>query len=320
MRVVILYDGAIEGSGTIDGADALVQADLIGNHLASRGHEVRRAPVSTDLTTVERAVRGADLVVNLVESLGGKGSGIHLVPRVIEAMRIPMTGCPAWAIEVTSNKLSAKRVMRTKGIPTPDWVDGAAPIPPDGRWIVKSVWEHASIGITDASIVERSSVARAMADAKHRLGGEVFAERFIDGREFNISVLERDGAPVVLPPAEIEFVGYGADRPRIIGYAAKWDAESYEYHHTPRRFEVDPGDAGLVERLRELCVRAWEVFGVRGYARVDFRIDAGGMPWVLEINTNPCLSPDAGFMAAADRAGLSHGDVIDAIVIASFRT
>ena len=64
----------------------------------------------------------------------------------------------------------------------------------------------------------------------------------------------------------------------------------------------------------------WTAFELKGYARVDFRVDADGRPWVLEINTNPCISPDAGFMAAADRAGLSLQDVIRRILAEATRT
>lgn len=321
MRVVILYDAANEGGAPADAADALVQAALVRTNLEAMGHSVRQEPVTVDLAVGERAAKGADLVFNLVESLGGKGSQIHLVPARIEAIGTPMTGCPARAIEITSDKLAAKRIMRAEGLATPDWIDEHAAAPGSDRWIIKSVWEHASIGISGASIVDGAStdVHARLASARGALGGDVFAERFVDGREFNISVLEVDGEPVVLPPAEIEFVGFGADRPRIVGYAAKWDDQSYEYHHTPRKFDVASADAGLVDRLRELVVRCWRVFGLRGYARVDFRIDAHGTPWILEINTNPCLSADAGFMAAAERAGLSHRDVIERIVIAAMR-
>ena len=90
--------------------------------------------------------------------------------------------------------------------------------------------------------------------------------------------------------------------------------DSFEFGSTPRRFEFPPDDAPLLEEMRRLCLKCWRHFGLRGYARVDFRVDGSGQPWVLEINTNPCLSPDAGFMAAAGQAGLSIVDVVRRIV------
>ncbi len=120
-------------------------------------------------------------------------------------------------------------------------------------------------------------------------------------------------------PAEIRFLGYPQEKPRFVGYNAKWDESSFEYRSTPRSFDFGPEDAPLLADLARLSAECWEIFGLRGYARVDFRVDAGGRPWVLEVNTNPCLSPDAGFMAAAGRAGLSGDDVVRRIVEDSWR-
>ena len=111
----------------------------------------------------------------------------------------------------------------------------------------------------------------------------------------------------VLPVAELRFEGYPENKPAIVGYAAKWDSSSFEYRHTVRSFGVEPELAARAERLARAC---WDLFALDGYARVDFRVDASGLPFVLEINANPCLSPDAGFAAALARAGIGYGDAI----------
>jgi D-alanine-D-alanine ligase len=152
------------------------------------------------------------------------------------------------------------------------------------------------------------------------LGADAFAERYIDGREFNLSVLAGKDGPEVLPPAEIEFIGYGDERIRIVGYRAKWDENAYEYHHTPRRFSFGPEDGLLIRSLKRMAMRCWHLFGLRGYARVDYRVDRDGKPWILEINSNPCLSPDSGFTAATLQAGLRYEEVIGRIVEDAFRT
>ena len=105
------------------------------------------------------------------------------------------------------------------------------------------------------------------------LGGACFAEVYIEGREFNLALLAGPDGPEVLPPAEIVFEGYGPDRLRIVGYRAKWDEASYEYHHTPRRFDFPAADAPLLDRLRRTARDCWRLFGLRGWARVDFRVD-----------------------------------------------
>jgi D-alanine-D-alanine ligase len=137
----------------------------------------------------------------------------------------------------------------------------------------------------------------------------------VDGREFNLSVLGRGGAGAeVLPPAEIRFVDFPRGKPRMVGYKAKWDEGSRESCCTPRSFDFPAEDAPLLADLAAAATRCWNLFGLRGHARVDFRVDGAGVPWVLEVNANPCLSSDAGFAAAAARSGLSQRDAIGRIV------
>ncbi|MEZ6232711.1 MAG: hypothetical protein R3B68_00845 [Phycisphaerales bacterium] len=320
MNVLILHD-RIEDGASPDAADALTQAEVFERCLTPNGHRCTRLGVDLDLRPVAARVQEADVVVNLVESLNGRGSLIHLVPALVESIGTPMTGCPAHAIATTSSKLAAKRVLATEGIPTPPWVGPCQPGPTDGRWIIKSVWEHASIGLGPDSIVDAGGidVARQIAARAPQLGGHAFAERFIEGREFNLALLETADGVRLLPPAEILFLDFPPDRPRIVDYAAKWDEASHEYHHTPRRYDFGADDASLLGDLESLARRCWSAFGLGGYARVDFRVDADGRPWVLEVNTNPCLSPDAGFMAAATQAGLRENDVIGHIIDAARR-
>jgi D-alanine-D-alanine ligase len=190
-----------------------------------------------------------------------------------------------------------------------------------GRHIVKSVWEHASIGLDDDSVLEASSEAELDAALRRRAprtGGRAFAEAFVEGREFNVGLLaDADGAPHVLPIAEILFEGFPDDKPRIVGYASKWMESSFEYQHTPRRLAFGPEDASLLARLGALSREAWSLFGLAGYARCDFRVDATGEPWLLEVNANPCLAPDAGFAVMVEAAGGRYADAIDRIVRAA---
>ena len=118
----------------------------------------------------------------------------------------------------------------------------------------------------------------------------------------------------MLPPAEIVFEGFSPGKMRVVDYRAKWVVDSFEYNHTPRNFEFLRDDDQLLERLSELCLECWRLFGLHGWARVDFRVDSAGRPWILEVNTNPCLASDAGFMAAAGRAGLDMAAVAGRII------
>jgi D-alanine-D-alanine ligase len=148
------------------------------------------------------------------------------------------------------------------------------------------------------------------------LGGACLAEAFIDGREFNLALLAdlHESAPEVLPPAEIRFDAYPPGKVRVVGYRSKWEEGSFEYNHTPRSFTFPETDAPLLLRLKELALGCWKLFDLRGYARVDFRVDKEGRPWILEVNANPCLSPDAGFLAATRQAGFTFADVLQRII------
>ncbi|MBK7406412.1 MAG: GNAT family N-acetyltransferase [Phycisphaerales bacterium] len=104
-----------------------------------------------------------------------------------------------------------------------------------------------------------------------------------------------------------------------MGFRAKWEPDSFEYAHTIRRFDLSPADGPLLRRLGEVALQCWDVFELRGYARVDFRVDPSGRPWVLEVNANPCIAPDAGFMESAKRAGLRPEEVLARILEAAVR-
>jgi len=321
MKVVFLHDD-IPPTARPDELDVFVQVQTVATALSRLGHSFERLPFTLNLTEVGDALRrlSPDVVFNLVEAVGGQGRLIHLAPAVLDVLRIPYTGAGTEAMFLTANKLLTKQLLAAHGIATPAWASTSGPElgpPRPGRYIIKLVWEDASIGLEDDALVDVDDPRRLPSELQARaarLGGETFAEQFIDGREFNLALLAGPDGPKVLSPAEIQFVGFAHDKPKIVGYRAKWDETSYEYHHTPHRFDFPASDAPLLEELGRLARLCWRVTGLRGYARVDFRLDAAGKPWVLEINANPCLSPDAGFAAAAAQAGLSMDDVVARIL------
>jgi D-alanine-D-alanine ligase len=319
-RVAVVY-GAVAADAAPDEQDVLVEVDTVQQALTSLGFAPVAVPLTLDLDAVRQRLlhlRPA-FVFNLVESVEGLGRLIHLAPALYESLGLPYTGAGSEAMYLTSNKPLAKRLLATAGIPTPDGVEPAMqglPVPAfPGPYIVKSVWEHASIGIDDSSVVEDArKVASVARKRQRRFGGEWFAERFIEGREFNLSLLGGPEGVELLPPAEMLFVDYPAGKRRIVDYAAKWHAGSFEFCNTVRRFEFDAADRPLLAQLEDIARTCWRLFGLRGYARVDCRVDGVGKPWVLEINVNPCLSPDAGFAAAAARRGLDPAAVLRRII------
>jgi D-alanine-D-alanine ligase len=227
-----------------------------------------------------------------------------------------MTGCGADAMFASGDKLGAKREMLAAGIPTAAYAEGPEwhGLEEGKCWIVKSVEEDASLGLDSGAVVATPDAVIARAELMAgRHGGRWFAEEFIDGREFNVAVLERKGRPEILPIAEMRFENWREGEPRIVGYAAKWDERVDAFHDTVRSFGWQTEEPLLHGRLVEFAKACWKLFDCRGYARVDFRVDARGQPYVLEINANPCLEPGAGFAAAALEAGLTYDELIECI-------
>ncbi|MBE3064918.1 MAG: D-alanine--D-alanine ligase [Spirochaetes bacterium] len=318
--VAIVY-GQVRPDAPPDEQDALVQVNAVRAALGRLGYQAIDVPLTLDLGVSAAVLRSSAplLAFNLTETINGHGRLIHLAPSLLDSLGIPYTGALAEAIYLTSHKILAKRALACAGIDTPPWAAaarGAPPFPPP--YIVKSIWEHASIGMEDSSVAgDPSALAAEIERRAVREGIEnLFVEGYIEGREFNLGLLSAPDAAgkKVLPPAEIQFVGYPEGKPRVVGYRAKWVDGSFEYGNTRRRFSFPPDDQPLLAALAHLARACWDLFGLRGYARVDFRVDQSGRPWILEINANPCIAPDAGFMAAAAQAGLTIDEVVARII------
>ncbi len=330
MKIHLLHQAVAAEAGA-DERDVLDQAAAVAAALTRAGHAVSVRPVTLDLHSLARDLRAASpqLVFNLVESLDGADRLLPCVPALVETLGLPCSGNPSDALYATTHKPLAKQRLRAAGLPTPDWIAAGggvtkpAPTATHADWLLKSVWDHASAGVHGANLMRGIAPAAArarLAEMTAAQGGDWFAEVYIEGREFNLSLLEGATGVAALPPAEILFLDYPAGKPRILDYEAKWNVHSFAYTHTPRSFDLPPADAPLLATLRRLALACWRLFGLRGYARVDFRVDDSGRPWILEINANPCLAPDAGFAAALAEAGITYDEAIARLAAAACRT
>lgn len=327
MRVIIFHN-AVSCDDSVADRDVLVQADEVAGALTELGHESIRLGCTLDLASAVERLRqlAPDVVFNLVESLAGSDWLSGLVPALLESLRLPYTGSPAEAMVLSTHKLLAKERLAEAGLPTAPWyrtgTGGRGQTRPEptqspDAWILKTVAEHASFGLDEDCVLRGlglEELARRLAEHARSLGRECFAEAYIDGREFNLSVLAGPEGPQVLQPAEIDFSAFPAGKTRVVGQRAKWAEGSFEFDNTPQRFDFPAGDRPLLDELRRLAAAAWDLFRLAGYARVDFRVDLAGRPWILEVNTNPCLSPDAGFLAALARAGIPFAEAVRRIL------
>ncbi|HEX4078232.1 MAG TPA: hypothetical protein VHX61_05080 [Rhizomicrobium sp.] len=323
MRILVLHSD-VSPDAPPDEQDTLVTAAVMAGRLTELGHDVMQRAFIPEPGALETALAdsGAQLVFNLVESVFGRGDLAGVAAAMLEHRNIPFTGASAAAISCAASKPLTKRILRAAGLPTPDWSE-----PPrwdeltnERRYVVKSANEDASVGLDDRSLASgRNAVLDRAAACVSRFGGIWFAEAYCPGREFHASVLEEEGGPRVLPISEIRFENWHPDRPRLVGYAAKWDFESADCLDTARVFGLEAEVPLLAAELARLAGAAWKLLGLHGYARVDFRLDAAGTPMILEINPNPSLEPDAGFPAAALEVEITHVQLVARIVHAALR-
>ncbi|HWU26935.1 MAG TPA: hypothetical protein VN154_11095 [Rhizomicrobium sp.] len=314
MRVLVLHT-AMTGEPRLDDLDTLTTAQAIAKTLQHCGHSAVLAPFefSAEAVLAQMKDAHADIVFNMVESVLGQDHLSSVAPAIFEHLAIPFTGSGGVAIAATSDKPFAKTMMRACGFATPDWSE-----PPhwrmlsDGkRYIVKSATEDASLALDDESVCGTIASVRARAKlcAAH-YGGRWFAEAFVDGREFNVALVEAREGWQALPVAEMRFQDWPNGKPKIVGYGAKWNEQSEESTKTIRRFGHEKHEPSVASALIAAAINVCRLFGLRGYARVDFRLDAAGVPQILEVNSNPCLAPEAGFAAAARQNGWSYADTI----------
>ncbi|HNV52510.1 MAG TPA: hypothetical protein PKM28_06440, partial [Tenuifilaceae bacterium] len=178
---------------------------------------------------------------------------------------------------------------------------------------IKPIWEDGSLGLDEDSVYYGSDPE--LINRVKKLNFNIhFVEEYIDGREFNISILAGNPKPQVLPIPEMIFHNYAEGKPKVMGYKAKWTEDSFEYNNTTRTFDLPESDKPLLEKLRKICLDCWDAFNVNGYSRVDFRVDKKGNPWVLELNVNPCITPGSGFYTACEQAGIPFSDAVTRIL------
>jgi len=319
MKISILYND-VSTATSQDDLDVLAQVNFVSEALQKLGHNVSSIPITLDLQTAADSIKqiNPDSVFNLVESISGVEKFIHFAPTLLEHLNIPYTGGSAHTLYLTTNKLLTKELMRSTNLPTPPWLtqdnitSGQFNLKPP--YIIKPVCDDASIGIDENSIIDNIQQLEGSLKNRSAQFGECFAEAYIPGREFNLSILANSDGPEVMPAAEIRFVDFPESKPKIVGYQAKWDENSFEYKNTIRSFQFDSNDQPLLKQLTEMALRCWEVFKLHGYARVDFRVDAQNNIWILEINSNPCISPDSGFVAATRQAALTFEQVVARIL------
>lgn len=275
---------------------------------------VELVPVDQDLFTMHEtfAARRPDVVINLCESLAADSRGEMLVPAMLDLLGVPYTGSSALSLALALHKNKAKEILFARGVPTPgfciierveDLVRVNLPFP----LIVKPAREDASMGIDFDSVVhDQAALGRAVSKVLRTFRQPALVETFIAGREIYVPLLG-NAARRALPLTEIVFGKAFDNQPNILSYIAKWDEASPECIDSPSAPAVLT--PAIEARCIEVALAAFEALECRDYGRVDLRVDAAGNPFVIDINPNCDLHPQAGFAKAAAAAGIGYTDL-----------
>ncbi|MEM2902004.1 MAG: GNAT family N-acetyltransferase [Candidatus Bathyarchaeia archaeon] len=287
--------------------------------LQNLGHQAILMPLTNDVPKLVKELSSTplDCVFNLCE--GAYGCSVHEmnVPSILELLRIPYTGSPSMALGCCLDKATAKRILIGAGLPTPSFTVAQTSVMPEKipsyPLIVKPIREDGGRGVSRESVVyDEAALKERIRYVWEKYRQPALVERFIEGRELNVSLIG-NSSPETLAISEVEFSGLQDGSPRILTYDGKWLEESREYAWTPVTCPASVEDS-LRGRLEEISKKAFQILGCMGYARIDFRVDLKGRPYLIDVNPNPDISRKAGFANSAEKAGVPYPQLIQRIM------
>jgi len=308
--------------GTESTESVLDEVKVVTDALDRVGAPYRVAGVKqlSDIPVVLASAR-EPVIFNLVEGLIGDPQDASQVPAICSAFGKMSTGCNSICLTIALDKWRAKAVLRAAGVPVP----GGTIVPVGeslvtsslgkGPFIIKPAQSDASEGIGSSSVFENAIPAMEEAvKAIHReFKQPALVEQYFGDREFNISIIEDGDEIRIMPVAEIDFSAFEPGRPKIIDYAAKWLAGTFEYKNTSRIIPAKISDE-VADKIRAVALKSWYALGCEDFVRVDMRMDGKGEVSVLEVNPNPDISLDAGFAAALAAGSVSQDDFVTMVV------
>jgi len=313
--VLSQYDdrGEEKAVGSIlDSVEAVHQA------LLESGYGVVRVPLVPPLERARKELESleVDLVFNLFEGFAGYPETEAAVVEIISELGIPYTGCSAETLALALDKAKTKAILEESGLTTPSYQllspETLSTFHLSYPCIVKPCSEDASHGLSEESVVYEFTLLEKQVRLVSRLYGQALVEEFIDGQEFNATILGNSEC-TVLPISEIAYL-LPAGMPRILTFAAKWEPDSLYFQGAK---VICPAQVPDNERKRiaETALAASRLLSCRGYARVDMRLDRGGQINIIEVNPNPDISPGSGAVLQAEAAGMDYTEFIAKIVL-----
>jgi len=315
LNILIAYNAVASSPDpdTISEAAVMDEVAAVSRAVQELGHNAETFGVSDIAKDLARILKlKPNMIFNLCEGFRQASRHEMHIAALWELLDIPYSGSPPMALGLGQNKILAKRLFESRMIHTPEYqiytkipLDVSLEFP----LIVKPACEDASLGLTQNSLVrDFSQLQDQVGRLLNKYRQPVLVERYIHGREFNISLLGNE-LPKVLPISEIDFSRLQSGMPWITSYEAKWLPDHPLYRKTPA---ICPArlDSHLKSRLEDIAIRVFRLLGGRDYGRVDTRVDDRGWIYVLEFNPNPDISPDAGYARAVRAADMGYTDFI----------
>ena len=293
----------------------LKQIDSIKKILSKRYISVETLAVNSDIKSAMKKILhySPDLIYNFVESVEGNSNFESYVAGLFDLLEIPYTGNGAMSLGNCLVKSRTKQILEAHGVKTPKHLlTHYNQYPQKENFllkfpvILKLAREDASIGISEFSVVNNFDLLKKRLEYLFTsFKQEVIIEEYINGRELNVAIL----GGRILPISEIRFDGLPKEFPKIVTYEAKWSPESVYFKNTIPRCPA-PLEERLKQRIEKMALEAYNALECRDYARVDIRLNQKNVPFVIEVNPNPDISPDTGFVRSAAAAGIGYEELL----------
>jgi D-alanine-D-alanine ligase len=290
------------------------------------GHDVHVLGVKDDLAGIRQAKDEFQphIAFNLLEAFHEVGTFDQNVVSYLELLRLPYTGCNPRGMLLARDKALSKKLLQYHRIPVPEFTMVARGRKPrlskrlTFPMIVKPLTQEASIGISQASVVEDDAKLRERVQFIHdSIATDAIVEQYVDGRELYCGLIGNRRVQV-LPVWEMTFAKMPDDQHRIATERVKWNPK-YQAKMGIDTAEAKDLPAGAADRIQHISKRVYKVLELSGYARVDLRLDAGGTVHVLEANPNPQIARIEDFAESAKRAGLPYPALIQRILTTGLR-
>jgi D-alanine-D-alanine ligase len=325
LRVLALVDRTLvppeRASAQVrEGAEWKMEYDVV-RTLRGLGHDLHVQGVGSDLSAIRDAIEEfrPQIAFNLLESFDNVATWDANVVAYLELLKVCYTGCNSRGLVLARDKAIAKKVLAYHRIPVTDFA-----VFPRGRagrrprrltfpLIVKSLTFDASIGISQASVVEDDAKLQERVRFIHQsIGTDALVERYVEGRELYVGILG-DRRLEIMPIWELSFAGMPEETRKIATERLKWSLTYQKKHGIVSGPAKDISDRAAA-RIREICKRVYRSLMLSGYARIDLRLSEAGEPYIMEANPNPQLSADEDFAQSARAAGLEYAQLLQRIL------